>query len=92
MIIGVNNKGNDLVVNPLREKHLTNTRAARSDDAIMLVPPREITLEFALEFIEDDELVEITPKNIHLRKQYLTENERRSKKRRSKKTESKTMH
>ncbi len=81
MIIGVNNKGHDLVVNTLRGKKLTNTRAARSDDAVTLVPPREITLEFALEFIEDDELVEITPKNIRLRKRYLTKNERKSKKR-----------
>jgi len=81
MIIGVNNKGHDLVVNTLRGKKLTNTRAARSDDAVTLIPPREITLEFALEFIEDDELVEITPKNIRLRKRYLTENKRKSKKR-----------
>ena len=84
MIIGVNNKGHDLVVNTLRGKKLTNTRAARSDDAVTLIPPREMTLEFALEFIEDDELVEITPKNIRLRKQYLTQNERKSKKRASK--------
>ncbi|KKK79893.1 hypothetical protein LCGC14_2828930, partial [marine sediment metagenome] len=81
MIIGVNNKGHDLVVNALRGKKLTNTRAARSDDAVTLVLPREMTLEFALEFIENDELVEITPKNIRLRKRYLTENERKSKKR-----------
>jgi len=80
MIIGVNNKGHDLVVNTLREKKLTNIRAAGSDDAINLITPREMTLEFALEFIEDDELVEITPKNIRLRKRYLTENERKSKK------------
>jgi len=84
MIIGVNNKGHDLVVNTLREKKLTNVRAAGSDDAIRLISPREMTLEFALEFIEDDELVEITPKNIRLRKRYLTENERKSKKRASK--------
>ena len=84
MIIGVNNKGHDLVVNALREKKLTNMRASGSDDAIKLITPREMTLEFALEFIEDDELVEITPKNVRLRKQYLTENERKSKKRRSK--------
>jgi len=84
MIIGVNNKGHDLVVNTLRGKKLTNTRAARSDDAVTLIPPREMTLEFALEFIEDDELVEITPKNIRLRKRYLTERERKSKKRVSK--------
>jgi len=84
MIIGVNNKGHDLVVNTLREKKLTNVRAAGSDDAMKLISSREMTLEFALEFIEDDELVEITPKNIRLRKRYLTENERKSKKRASK--------
>jgi len=73
MIVGVNNKGVDLVVNALREKKLTNMRAAGSDDAIALTPPKEITLEFALEFIEDDELVEITPKHIRLRKLHLKE-------------------
>ncbi len=78
MIIGVNNKGKDLVVNALRKKKLTNMRAAGSDEAIKLIPPREMTLEFALEFIADDELVEVTPKNIRLRKQGLTENQRRS--------------
>ncbi|MBI4372472.1 MAG: translational GTPase TypA [Candidatus Omnitrophica bacterium] len=77
MIIGVNNKGHDLVVNAIREKKLTNMRASGSDEAIQLTPPRQMTLEFALEFIEDDELVEITPKNIRLRKRYLTENERK---------------
>ena len=84
MIIGASNKGHDIVVNTLRGKKLTNTRAARSDDAVTLVPPREMTLEFALEFIEDDELVEVTPRNIRLRKRYLTKNERKSKKRASK--------
>ncbi len=79
MIIGINNKGRDIVVNAIREKKLTNIRASGSDEAIKLVPPKEVTLEFALEFIEDDELVEITPKNIRLRKRYLTENERKSK-------------
>ena len=78
MIIGVNNKGQDLVVNAIREKKLTNIRAAGSDEAIHLVPPREMTLEFALEFIEDNELVEVTPKHIRLRKRYLTDNERRA--------------
>jgi len=73
MIIGVNNKGNDLVVNALREKKLTNMRASGSDDAIALIPPRQMALEFTLEFIEDDELVEITPKHIRLRKLHLTE-------------------
>ncbi len=78
IIVGINNKGNDLVVNAIREKKLTNIRAAGSDEAIHLVPPRDMTLEFALEFIEDDELVEVTPKNIRLRKRYLTDNERRA--------------
>ena len=77
MIIGINNKGNDLVVNPLKGKKLTNMRAAGSDDAIQLIPPHPITLEFALEFIEEDELVDITPKNIRLRKRYLKEPDRR---------------
>ncbi len=78
MIVGVNNKGHDLVVNAIREKKLSNMRSAGSDDAIQLTPPREMTLEFALEFIESDELVEITPKNVRLRKRYLTENERKT--------------
>ncbi len=78
MIVGVNNKGNDLVVNAIREKKLTNMRSTGTDEAIQLVPPREMTLEFALDFIEDDELVEITPKNVRLRKRYLTENERKT--------------
>lgn len=78
MIIGVNNKGQDLVVNAVREKKLTNIRAAGSDEAIHLIPPRDMTLEFALEFIEEDELVEVTPKHIRLRKRYLTDNERRA--------------
>ena len=77
MIVGVNNKGIDLIVNALREKKLTNMRAAGSDDAIALISPRQITLEFALEFIEDDELVEITPKHIRLRKLHLTESNRK---------------
>lgn len=77
MLVGVNNKGNDLVVNAQREKKLTNVRASGSDDAIQLIPPREMTLEFALEFIGDDELVEVTPKHIRLRKKYLKENDRR---------------
>ncbi|MEC4673110.1 MAG: translational GTPase TypA, partial [Nitrospirota bacterium] len=77
MILGVNNKGQDLVVNAIREKKLTNIRAAGSDEAIHLISPREMTLEFALEFIEDDELVEVTPKHVRLRKRYLTDNDRR---------------
>ena len=77
MIVGEHNKGGDLVVNVLKGKKLTNMRASGADDAIQLTPPREITLQFALEFIADDELVEITPKNIRLRKIHLTENERK---------------
>ena len=77
MIVGVNNKGADLVVNALRGKKLTNMRASGSDDAIVLIPPRQMTLEFALEFIEDDELVEITPKHVRLRKAHLKEPDRR---------------
>jgi len=73
MIVGVNNKGNDLIVNAIRGKKLTNMRASGSDDAIALIPPRQMTLEFALEFINDDELVEITPKHIRIRKLHLTE-------------------
>ncbi len=79
MVLGVNNKGVDLGVNALKGKKLTNMRSSGSDDAIQLIPPREKTLEFALEFIEDDELVEITPQNIRLRKLYLNENERKIK-------------
>lgn len=78
MIVGVNNKGQDLVVNAIREKKLSNMRSTGTDEAIQLVPPREMTLEFALEFIEDDELVEITPKNVRLRKRWLTENDRKT--------------
>jgi len=77
MIVGANNKGGDMIVNAAREKKLTNIRAAGSDDAIQLTPPREMTLEFAMEFIAEDELVEITPKNIRLRKFHLGRLERR---------------
>lgn len=77
MIIGVNNKGVDLVVNALKGKKLTNMRSSGSDDAISLIPPRQMTIEFALEFIADDELVEITSKNVRLRKIHLAEGERR---------------
>lgn len=77
MIIGEHLKGGDIVVNPTKGKQLTNVRASGSDDAITLVPPRLMTLEQALEYIESDELVEVTPQNIRLRKKYLTENERK---------------
>ncbi len=77
MIIGVHSRDNDLTVNPVRTKQLTNIRAAGKDEAIDLTPPIELTLERAVEFIEDDELVEITPKSIRLRKRYLKEHERK---------------
>ena len=77
MIIGIHNRDNDLVVNPCRGKQLTNIRASGKDEAVVLVPPIKLTLEYALEFIEDDELVEITPKSIRLRKKHLTESDRK---------------
>ncbi|REJ73940.1 MAG: translational GTPase TypA, partial [Planctomycetota bacterium] len=77
MIVGENSRDNDLVVNPVREKKLTNIRAAGSDDNVLLAPPREMSLELALEYIEWDEYVEITPAVIRLRKIGLTENERK---------------
>jgi GTP-binding protein len=76
-IIGLHSRGNDLVVNPTKGKKLTNIRAAGSDENILLTPPIRLSLEQALEFIEDDELVEVTPKSIRLRKKLLTENERK---------------
>lgn len=77
MVIGINSRDNDLVVNPVRTKQLTNIRAAGKDEAIMLTPPIQLTLESAVEFIADDELVEITPKSIRIRKRYLKEHERK---------------
>ncbi len=77
MIIGIHNRDNDLVVNATREKKLTNVRASGKDDAIDLVPPLKLSLERAIEFIADDELVEITPKSIRLRKRLLKEHERK---------------
>lgn len=77
MIIGIHNRDNDLVVNPIRTKQLTNIRAAGKDEAILLTPPIKLTLEAAVEFIADDELVEITPKAIRLRKRFLKAHERR---------------
>ncbi len=76
-IIGIHSRENDLVVNPLKGKQLTNVRAAGKDDAITLTPPIPLTLEMALEFIEDDELVEVTPSAIRLRKKLLKEHERK---------------
>jgi GTP-binding protein len=77
MIVGENSRDNDLVVNPTKEKKLTNIRAAGSDENVILKPPRELFLEAALEYIEDDECVEITPSTIRLRKRLLKESDRR---------------
>ena len=77
MIVGLHNRDNDLVVNPTRAKQLTNIRAAGTDENINLTPPIKHSLEQALEFIEDDELVEVTPNHIRLRKKYFKEYERK---------------
>ena len=77
MIVGIHSRDNDLIVNPLKGKQLTNVRASGKDDNILLTPPIRHSLEQALEFINDDELVEITPKNIRLRKKFLLEHERK---------------
>jgi GTP-binding protein len=77
MIVGENSRDNDLVVNPVREKKLTNIRSAGADDNIMLAPPREMSLEVALEYIEADEYVEVTPDSIRLRKILLSETDRK---------------
>jgi len=77
MIIGIHSRDNDLVVNPLKAKQLTNVRAAGTDENILLTPPVKMSLEQALEFIDDDELVEVTPKHVRLRKKLLLEHERK---------------
>jgi GTP-binding protein len=77
MIIGQNSREQDMTVNPCKEKRLTNMRSSTADEAIRLIPPRILTLEQALEFIEQDELVELTPKSIRLRKKFLSEQDRR---------------
>lgn len=77
MIIGIHSRNNDLVVNPIKGKQLTNIRSSGTDEAIRLIPPINLTLEYAIEFISDDELVEITPKNIRLRKRLLKEHDRK---------------
>ena len=76
MIVGLNSRGEDLAINVCKEKHLTNTRASGSDDALRLVPPIQLSLEKAIEFIAEDELVEVTPKNIRLRKVILNNKDR----------------
>jgi GTP-binding protein len=77
MVIGIHSRDNDLVVNPLKAKQLTNIRAAGTDENLLLTPPIRMTLEQALEFIDDDELVEVTPKTIRIRKRFLKEHERK---------------
>ncbi|MGL6294434.1 translational GTPase TypA [Eubacterium aggregans] len=77
MVIGINNRSDDMVVNPIKNKKLTNTRSSGADDALKLIDPKIFTLEEALEFIEDDELVEITPTDIRIRKKILSELDRR---------------
>ncbi len=77
MVIGIHSRDNDLIVNPIKGKKLTNVRSAGKDEAVTLTPPIQITLESAIEFIEDDELVEVTPKSIRLRKRFLSEHDRK---------------
>jgi GTP-binding protein len=77
MVVGENSRDEDLDVNVCKEKHLSNMRASGSDEALVLTPPREMTLEFALEYIRGDELVEVTPKNLRLRKRLLNPEDRR---------------
>ena len=77
MIVGIHSRNNDLVVNPLKGKQLTNVRASGNDEAVTLTTPIQVTLEFALQFINDDELVEVTPKSLRIRKKFLKEHERK---------------
>ena len=81
MVIGEHNKENDLLVNPAREKKLTNMRAAAKDEAITLTPPVKMTLEKAIEFIKEDELVEVTPLSIRIRKRILDQHQRKAEQR-----------
>ena len=83
MIVGINARDNDLVVNVLKGKQLTNVRASGTDEAVVLTTPIPVTLEYALEFINDDELVEVTPETIRIRKRYLLEHERKKESRRN---------
>ncbi len=73
----MHSRDNDLVVNPIKGKQLTNVRSSGTDEAVRLITPIALSLESAVEFIDDDELVEITPKTIRIRKRHLTENERK---------------
>ena len=76
-VVGIHSRGNDLVVNPTKAKQLTNIRAAGTDENISLTPPLRYTLEQALDFIDEDELVEVTPESIRIRKKFLKEHERK---------------
>ena len=77
MVVGLHTRTNDLVVNPMKGKRLTNIRAAGTDENILLTPPIKTTLEYSLEFINDDELIEVTPKAIRIRKKFLRQHERK---------------
>ena len=77
MVIGIHSRDNDIVVNPIKGKQLTNVRSSGTDEAVRLVTPIDLTLEYAVEFISDDELVEVTPKSVRVRKRYLKEHERK---------------
>lgn len=84
MVVGQNSRDEDLDVNVCKQKQLTNMRAAGSDEALVLTPPREMTLEFAMEYIGPDELVEVTPKSLRLRKRLLNPEDRRKAKKSAK--------
>jgi GTP-binding protein len=77
MVIGIHSRDNDLIVNPIKGKKLTNVRASGTDEAVRLTTPIQMTLESAVEFIDDDELVELTPKSIRIRKRFLKEHDRK---------------
>ena len=85
MVVGENPRGDDMAVNVCKKKQLTNMRASGSDDALRLIPPRQMSIEGALEFISDDELLEITPKSVRIRKMILSNTERLKKVKGSKK-------
>jgi GTP-binding protein len=86
MVIGIHSRDNDLVVNPIKTKKLTNVRSAGKDDNVLLTPPIKLTLEYAVEFIADDELVEVTPRTLRIRKRFLKEHERKRAERASEST------
>jgi GTP-binding protein len=80
MVVGENSRDNDLVVNPCKQKQMSNMRSKASDEAITLTPPRIMTLEQSIEYISEDELVEVTPKSIRLRKKFLNKSQRKKSK------------